>query len=325
MPRNTSRSLPLALAAAAAACATVVPTAAPASRGNVPVPATGLYFGAYVDLDGSWQSTPVAIRRTAEFERRIARRLQVDNHFYGWKQPFPTALERDDRQRGRIPMITWKGTRLDRILSGAEDGLIAARAHDVRVFGSPVFIRWGWEMNGGWTEWSGPGNNTPGAHDGPKKYAAAWRRIHDIFTRHGATNVSWVWAPNGTSVPRQAWNAVARYYPGDAYVDWVGFSAYNWGTTREWSRWSSFSALVRGFHRKWAGRKPLMVAETAVARRGGSQAAWVRGIERALPRYPGIKAVLFFEQPPSWTVLSSPATLAAFRSLVASRLFSRIG
>jgi hypothetical protein len=323
MPRRLLRIVVALGAAVLAALTIVVPAAAPSSRGPVAVPARGAYVGAYVDLNGPWRSPAGAIHETTRFEEQIGRRLDVDHHFYGWQESFPTALERDDVAQGRIPMVSWKSPALGAVVSGSEDALITARARLVRAFGAPIFIRWGWEMNGPWTEWSGPRSNSPGAHDGPAKYVAAWRRIHDIFTREGATNVSWVWAPNGTSVPGDPWNAISNYYPGDGYVDWIGFSAYNWGTTQSWSRWSSFSSLVQRFYRTYAARKPIMIAETGCALRGGSQADWFRAVGPALDRYPRIKAVIWFEQPPTWTVRAGAPALAAFRSLIASRHFAR--
>jgi hypothetical protein len=322
MPRRLARIV-LTLLAVVAATTVVVPAALSAPGGRVPVPARGAYLGAYVDLNGPWRSTTSAIARTTRFEQQIGRRLGVDHHFYGWHESFPTALEHADVAQGRIAMVSWKSPALDAILSGSEDGLIAARARLVRAFRAPMFIRWGWEMNGPWTEWSGPASNTPGTHDGPAKYVAAWRRIHDIFIREGATNVSWVWAPNGTSIPQEPWNAISKYYPGDDYVDWIGFSAYNWGATRSWSRWMSFASLVQPFYRAYSARKPIMIAETGSAVLGGNQASWFRDVGPALRRYSRIKAVVWFEQPPTWTVMANAPGLAAFRALAASRSFTR--
>jgi hypothetical protein len=321
MPRRLLRIV-LVLVAVVATLAIVVPNAVPSSRGRVAVPARGAYLGAFVALNGPWRSTADTIRRTTRFEERIGRRLGIDHHFYGWDERFPTALERTDVAQGRIVMISWHAPALDAIVSGSEDELITARARLVRAFGAPIFIRWAWEMNGLWADWSGPRSNSPGMHDGPAKFVAAWRRIHDIFVREGATNVSWVWAPNGESVPNDRWNAISNYYPGDAYVDWIGFSAYNWGTTQGWSRWTSFSSLVQRFYRTYAARKPIMLAETGCALRGGSQADWFRAVGPALGRYPRIKAVIWFERPPEWSVQAGTRGLAAFRSLVASRRFA---
>jgi hypothetical protein len=286
---------------------------------NVPVPAHGAYLGAYVAYGPRWAGTAHALDAVAGFESQIGRRLAVVNRFYAWDEAFPTTLEARDVALGRIPMVTWKAPRLAAILDGSQDAVIVARARSVRRFASPLFLRWAWEMNGGWTEWSGPNNETAGRHDGASKYVRAWRHLHDVFAREGVTNVSWVWAPNGQSVPARSWNAAAAYYPGDDYVDWIGVSAYNWANRRPWSHWSSFAALVSPFYRRWASRKPLMVAETASAGSAAAKARWIDAIAPTLARrFPQLKAVLFFQSPPSWTSIEPTAPRVALRALAAA-------
>jgi hypothetical protein len=287
-------------------------------------PHHGVLLGAYVDGVGHWVDDATAEAGVSRFETAIGRRLSIDHHYYGWTDSFPTDLERWDVAMGRTPMISWSGTNLDAILSGRYDAMIQQRAEDVRAFGAPVFLRWAWEMNGNWSSDDGSHNSDSGTTDGPQKYVAAWRHIHDIFTAAGATNAVWVWSPNATDVPDARWNHWTRYYPGDAYVDWVGIDGYNWGTSRSWSSWTSFAHLVRPIYSDYAGRKPIMVAETGSAEHGGSKAAWFDSIRKVLPRhFPGIAALVYFEanKEVDWTVHSSAAALASFRALADSHYF----
>ena len=293
-------------------------------RSALLAPAKGTLLGAYVDNTGHWVNDATAEAGVASFERAIGRTLSIDHHYYGWTDSFPTALERWDVAHGRIPMISWSGTGLDSILSGRSDAMIRQRAEDVRAFGAPVFLRWGWEMNGNWSSDDGSHNNDPGTTDGPKKYVAAWRHIHDIFTAAGATNAVWVWSPNGTDVPDAPWNHWTHYYPGDAYVDWVGIDGYNWGTSRPWSSWTSFARLVEPIYADYASRKPVMIAETGSAEHGGSKAAWFDSIRKILPkRFPAIGALVYFEanKEVDWTVHSSASALASFRALAEDPYF----
>jgi glycosyl hydrolase family 26 len=306
----------IAVAVVAARADAVLPT-------NVQIPSNGAYLGAYVAYGPQWIGEAHALSMVSQFESQIGRRLAIVNRFYGWTASFPTQLEADDVALGRIPMVTWKAPSLDTILDGSQDALIVARASAVRRFGSPVFIRWAWEMNGGWTEWSGQRNETPGTHDGAAKYIRAWHRVHDLFARQGATNVSWIWAPNGTSVPTSSWNAAAAYYPGDAYVDWIGVSVYNWGKSRAWSHWTSFEQLVAPFYRRWALRKPLIVAETASVGSAAAKAHWIAGIGPALKeRFPQLKAVVWFQSPPDWTATDPGLPERAMRALAAASVVS---
>jgi beta-mannanase len=234
---------------------------------------------------------------------------------------FPSGLEEWDIAHGRVPLVSWHGANLDAINRGTDDSMIKQRALELKRLGASVFLRWGWEMNGDWYAHAGA-LNMP---NGPAKFVAAWRRIHRIFGSVGATNVAWVWCPNATSVPGEAWNAWRHYYPGDSYVDWVGIDGYNWGVTRPGTRWQSLSEIIGPIYRDYASKKPIMVAETASAEARGDKAAWIRSIGTALARdFPAVRAFLWFEvdKEIDWRAESSRAALSAFRSLVRGAYFN---
>ena len=228
-------------------------------RPNGPlVPLSGTYLGAF-SSSGTWNGESAFFDDYNGRESLIGRKFDIDNHFYSWTNPIPTDLERWDLANGRIPLITWQPTNgIAPINNGSQDGLITTTASSIKALGRPVFLRWGHEMNGNWYPWDGTHNNDPGTTDGPSKYIQAWRRIHDIFVRAGATNVVWVWEPNNESVPNASWNSFASYYPGDSYVDWVGVDGYNWSTTasgacgsrsRPW--WARSTASTAAASRSW--------------------------------------------------------------------------
>jgi len=298
-----------------------------ATASKISRPATGIYLGAFVDPDNHWDGVVRQEGEVRTFEQHIGRKLDLDHHYYGWSgssQMFPAAFDRWDVQGGRIPLISWEGTNLDSINSGSQDASIRARAAAVKKFGHRVFISWGYEMNGNWNPWDGYHNNSPGRTDGPAKFVAAWRRIHNIFQRAGATNVTWVWTPNDRDIPSTSWNHWTNYYPGDAYVDWVGVDGYNWGTAQSWSQWTPFGNLFTGVYGTYASRKPIMVVETASAEQGGSKAQWIRGMWKALVyQYPDIKAVVWMETGPTWKVETSASALSAFWNMATSPYFTQ--
>ena len=152
-----------------------------------------------------------------------------------------------------------------------------------------------------------------------EKYIAAYRHIHDVFTNAGATNVLWVFCPNVDSVPGDAWNAWANYYPGDTYVDWMGLDGYNWGTVQTGSSWQSFASMVSRIYPGLAAKgKPIMIPETASTEQGGDKAAWINGILPALQgSFPGIKAFSWFEmnKETDWRAESSTSSSQAFVTL----------
>jgi hypothetical protein len=62
-------------------------------------------------------------------------------------------------------------------------------------------------------------------------YRAAWRHVVDIFRREGANNVSFAWVAHGFLRDGQpdpsVDHAIASYYPGDRYVDWIGSDTFD--------------------------------------------------------------------------------------------------
>ena len=125
------------------------------------------------------------------------------------------------------------GVTVKNIASGALDGYIRGYARELKNFGDPVLIRlFGGEFNGSWSYGQSPRANP---NLTPADFAAAWRRVVDIFRQTGALNVSFAWIANAYPPSPVSWvdPDIAAYYPGDAYVDWIGadiedFSAPAW-------------------------------------------------------------------------------------------------
>jgi len=315
---NLRRSL-LVLAAILAASLLVPASslACPTRPAGLLVPSAGMLLGAYVNPNETWLGLQDDEQKVTTFESMVGRRLDIDMHFYQWDAAFPTALEQWDATNCRVPMISWAGTRLDDVNSGGQDKLICARARAVAQFGQPVFIRWGYEMNGDWFDWTAARSSDTAA-----AFVAAWRRIHRIFEAAGARNATWVWAPNETALPTESWRDPRRYYPGDDVVDWVGIDGYNWGSSSSSSAWRSFSEIFTPVYAAYAARKPIMIAETASTEDGGSKATWIDDMNRSLSsEFPQVRALVWFHsnKETDWRVDSSPAALDAFRRLTLSR------
>jgi beta-mannanase len=194
------------------------------------------------------------------------------------------------------------------------DTLIRTRAQAARDTSQKFFLRWGHEMNGNWYPWDGFHNGANAA--APTKYIAAYRHIHDLFTQTGASNVLWVFSPNADSVPGDAWNQWSNYYPGDSYVDWLGFDGYNWGTVQTGSIWRTFEAIGSSIYPSLAAKgKPLMIPETASAEQGGNKAAWISALLSTFQQsFPAIKALVWFHmnKETDWRIDSSAAAKDSF-------------
>ena len=267
-----------------------------------------------------WRQSDVTAR-----EALLGRKLDVDHRYYSWTTAFPTLNDSWDVLNNRIPMITWQpsGTTLDAINAGTFDDMIRTRAQAVASFGHPIFLRWAHEMNGNWYPWDGYHNNTPGLHDGPAKYVAAWRHIHDLFVTAGAANAVWLWCPNRASFPTDAWNAYQNYYPGDSYVDWVCIDGYN----RLPTDWRTFRSIFTPIYTTYATTKPIMIGETASVEglTSGQKATWITEAGSAVKQsFPAIAAFLWFDSQAygnDWRIDTSTTSLAAFQDLALDPYF----
>lgn len=267
------------------------------------------------------------------FERRVGKKMSLIHWGQPWKmknqfQPFYAPWFDNVRQHGAIPLIDWSswnlgdgpnqpGFRLEDISDGDYDAYIRQWASDAKKWGHPFFLRFDWEMNGTWQfPWSEQLNgNKPG------EYIQAWRHVHDIFNRVGATNVTWVWCPNvasKTTVP------FAEIYPGDAYVDWACLDGYNHANP-----WLSFDDIFAASYAeltKLALNKPIMIAEMASLEAGDDgarKAAWIAdALGTQLPRaYPKVRAVVWFNWDDgiatnTFPIESSSAAVQAFATMI---------
>jgi mannan endo-1,4-beta-mannosidase len=300
-----------------------------------------IYWGAWIEgSQYGYANPPWDMRAVTAFEHQVGKPVSVLHFGQPWStsgalQPFFPAPFEHVRQHGAIPLVDWAswdsqkgGTpsqpafALSRIIDGAYDAYITAWARGARAWGHPFFLRFDHEMNGDWFPWSEAENgNRPG------QFVEAWRHVHDLFVKAGATNVTWVWSPNvlyDESIP------IAALYPGDAYVDWVAMDGYNGGANAaQPTAWRPFASIFRTTYRAMAQiapTKPMMIAETASTELRGSKAAWITRALRILPAdFPRIRALLWFDwnvDSQDWSVSSSQASIGAFAAGIASPYFA---
>ncbi len=304
----------------------------------IPIPETGCYHAAFTGNNTH-----------KEFVELAGKEIAIEMFFTGWpanKVPdFPLSKCNEIVLNGSVPHITWmpqvSGSPypLDGIINGSYDNYIRGYAKQVKNFGDPLFIRLGHEFNGDWYTYGGAknggGNKTgfgdPNKPDGPERFIAAYRRVHDLFKEEGVTNVVWIWCPNNGSSPNENWNVPENYYPGDEYVDWIGFDGYNFGRTQSWSGWIEFFDIYSALYQKFVNyNKPMMIAEFASVEIGGSKSEWIRKAYSIYLKYsfPKIKAVTWFHirkyegsVDTDWRINSSELSLQAYRNAIADSYY----
>jgi hypothetical protein len=286
------------------------PVGRPGWGGPIPFQPGQVMLGAYLDLAGLSFSQALALRR-----RQLGRSERIIHLFYGFGDRLPSSV--GDLPAGTIPMISWRGVAYRNILGGGSDSVITAAARNLAKIGKPVFLRWGWEMNGNWYPWGGPDNDND-----PQGYVNCWRHLHQIFAAQGAHNVAWVWSINWNNRPPTATNRFQAYYPGDAYVDWVGMSGYDLGHEKP-------QALYDPLYNAYARQKPVFVTEVGAADFGGvTKGDFIRKFAAYVAQRPAIGAVTWFDTdthpnaPYNWRIDANADSLAAFKAMAVSPRFA---
>ena len=302
----------------------VGPTCPEGSRTVVAPPAQGIYHGAMPSLlDDDARNGSRSAARVRSFERLAGRRLAwvyfSDNWFEGIR--FPRQAVDAVRRTGAVPFIrlmprsSWEEGaadpvyRLDRIARGRFDPDLRRWARAARATRVPMLVDFAPEMNGSWFPWSGRFNGgartdrwgDPKVPDGPETYRDAYRHIVSVFREEGAENVGFAFHVNVRSGPDRPWNAIERYYPGDAYVDWIGVSAY--GSVFPGFDWEPLSRALDEVYPTLSAlspSKPIAVLETGVVEdpAKGDKGAWIRDAYAALRRgrYPRVKAAVWWHE-----------------------------
>ena len=255
-------------------------------------------------------------------ESQVATRAVVVNMFVADSETFPTTRCSTLAARGSTPMVTLELKSLSSgglaaINNGSHDAYLRTFANAAKAYGGVVWLRPFHEMNGNWYPWGATGSNTPA------QLVAAWKHVHDIFAAAGASNVKFVWCVNSESVPNTSANAIANYWPGDAYVDYTAIDAYNFGTYVSGGTWRSFGSIVNSAYTKIASlsSKPMFLAETGSVEQGGSKAAWICDEFASIKStYTRIVGICWFNvtDGEDWCIGSSTTSLAAFKSEAAS-------
>lgn len=280
------------------------------------------------------EGAPRNMNYVQQFAQQAGRQPAMIMWYQDWAQVFPLEDVKKVGDYGAVPHIVWEPwywnnhqeVQVKDIIAGKWDGYIESWAKAIKAYGRPIFLRVGHEFNIDGYPWGLVNNDK-----NPETYIKAFRHVVDVFRRNGTTNAKWVWAPMNYSFPAEAWNDWTKAYPGDNYVDWIGFDGYNWGTTQSWSDWQAFKYLFRDqvrLARKLWPKKPIMVAEFASAEKGGDKAAWLK----ELPSYlktsmRDIEAIVWFDlkKETDWRIDSSEKSLAAFRQIMQDPIFSSSG
>jgi hypothetical protein len=264
------RRLILPLAAMLAILASAVPARAD-SRPYLP-PAHKIFAG-------------VAGKPVSQYVHAVGKHPAVYEEFSAWGEYLPGIFQNAASARARlmISITTAYGSREaitpGGIARGDGDRWLIAINRAMAVSGKVTYVRLMAEMDGDWNPYSAfnaDGSRRDSAHS-TASFKRAWKRATLILrggTRHGIDaelhhlglpalhaghnlprpKVAMLWVPQSAGAPDVAGNQPPDYFPGSAWVDWVGTDFYG-----KFPNFSGLTALYYAFP-----RQPFMFGEYAL-------------------------------------------------------------
>ena len=317
--------------------------------GALPAPASGIYLGIRANPNLAKTEELSTEIREGPPPNGIGRPFALHLLYYAW-----TDLQNElgsngvlvadnnlagDIAHGRVPVISWQcdsnTPNSDHVIAGGdpgEDATITATAKALAQVPGPVLLRWMWEFNDlnnhagclGWTK------GTPTAQN-YSDFIGAWQHIWKLFQSAGASNVAFLWNPGFYAADGNE-DDPHGFYPGNAYVDWLGLDTYQRSETETFD--NDFGVFYSDFSQSQYGGKPLMVGENGsqdyAQFNAELQWSYLQGVlaDAKANRYPLLKAYDYFDAgtPPTWVLDDNNGQgsggLAAFTMLGASPQFS---
>ena len=309
---KTQRPLWLAVIAAfavAVVTAAIVVTGSTGSKSStgkiitpaVPSPVTRQvkpesYLGVFAER------VPQSYRGVAAFTAATGVRPDMVSYYSGWGEPFQADFAAAAVKHHAVPLVQIDPTdvSIKAIAAGDYDGYLRSYAAAVKAFGGQVVLSFGHEMNGTWYSWGYH-------HTNPALFVAAWRHIVDIFRQQGARKVAWLWTINVID-GRAHIPSPAPWWPGNAYVTWVGIDGYYYKPS--WTFASLFGPTIKAVRALTID--PILISETAVAP-AANKPAKIADLFAGIRAY-GLLGFVWFDTSRNrdWR-LNTPAAIAAFR------------
>lgn len=128
----------------------------------------------------------------------------------------------------------------------------------------------------------------------PEVFGRAYRKVRAAFVSGGATpdRVRFVLAYNGG---KSGGIDYREYYPGDEFVDIVGFSKIN--RNNPWKDYdAAFGRFIDDFSSELTSTKPILATQTASVDEDGDRDAWVRDMFRNLGAHDQVIGAIYFNR-----------------------------
>jgi len=244
--------------------------------------------------------------RIADLEQKIDYKFDIVLGYMCLYEPLPIYGMKKARDDGKAIELTVQVSNMENaglfgknpnleMYDGLKDDQIRKLARQIKEFGSPILFRLNNEMNSDWTNYSGIA-----ALSDADISKDNWVRIYNIFEQENVTNCIWVYNPNDKNCPPCNWNSFAAYYPGNKYAHMLGVTGYNTGSyyNEKWAeKWSNFTEIydfVAYQYNPLFSKFIWIITEFGSSSVGGDKAKWIGEMFENLPKYPNIKAAVWW-------------------------------
>lgn len=214
------------------------------------------------------------IKETAEFARQRNRWLMI------------TVEPWSDRQPGGGDLSL-----LSDVVGGRYDQRIEKICQDIAALETPLFVRWGHEMEV-------PTGRYPWAHPDGQSFIDAYRRFVDKCRAY-TDRIFYVWSPRGD-------HELDQYFPGKSYADYVGVSVYSFPDW-EIGQYGRIRSVAKNFAERYDRirkyDKPVMIAELGITGSSLYQRSEAARAFADLQAFPLLQAVVYFnavDSPGAW-------------------------
>jgi hypothetical protein len=183
-------------------------------------------------------------------------------------------------------------------------------------------------MNMAWVPWAvgkHAGTTYGGAGNTSANFKEMWRTVHGIV-RPIAPKVRFFWCPWDVTDPKNTGD-YTQFYPGDAYVDYIGFDSYVWQGSVKRSMAEQFAPSINALCSLSPGSagKPIIVGEFGRAPGGpeGVRVAWLRhGFYELHKLHPRLRGLMYFDIDarflghPDWRLNAHPSLESTYKDLI---------
>lgn len=256
----------------------------------------------------------------SNFKNKVPKKLDYLATFIHWgnENKFPDNIAKLAQTEKATLVIFWEAMdynnsnpidpkySYDAILEGNWDEYISDFAKSAKNYPGEIILIPFEEANSNWYPWSGTING-----NSPSQHIAAYRYVRSKF--NSVPNVKFGWDMNNESVPDTPDNKISLYYPGDAYVDYIGVNGFNFDDP--WQDYSQiFTSVVNELS---VFKKPVIIFSMASAP-GPKKADWINNAISNIKNDIRIFGFIWFNEnkEKDWTIWSDQNSLAAFNAII---------